>query len=56
MPYRSKAQAAYLHIHHPEIAKRWDSEMGKAQRPIKALPKYARHVQKASAGRKKKPR
>lgn len=26
MPYASKAQAAYMHIHHPEIAKKWDKE------------------------------
>lgn len=26
MPYKSKAQEAYMHIHHPEIAKRWDKE------------------------------
>lgn len=28
MPYKSKAQAAYMHIHHPSIAKRWDREYG----------------------------
>jgi hypothetical protein len=26
MPYKSQKQAAYMHIHHPEIAKRWDKE------------------------------
>jgi hypothetical protein len=26
MPYKSKAQAAFMHIHHPGIAKRWDKE------------------------------
>lgn len=26
MPYKSKAQEAYMHINHPEIAKRWDKE------------------------------
>lgn len=30
MPYKSRAQAAYMHIHHPEIAKRWDAEYGSA--------------------------
>ncbi len=24
MPYRSKAQRAFMHIHHPKIAKKWD--------------------------------
>lgn len=26
LPYKSKAQAAYMHINHPKIAKRWDME------------------------------
>jgi hypothetical protein len=26
MPYKSRAQAAYMHINHPNIAKRWDKE------------------------------
>ena len=28
MPYRSAAQRGYMHVHHPEIAKRWDKEYG----------------------------
>ena len=28
MPYRSAKQRAYMHIHHPEIAKRFDREYG----------------------------
>jgi hypothetical protein len=28
MPYKSAKQRAYMHIHHPEIAKRWDKEYG----------------------------
>jgi hypothetical protein len=28
MPYKSAKQRAYMHIHHPEIAKRWDKETG----------------------------
>lgn len=28
MPYRSAKQRAYMHIHHPEIAARWDREFG----------------------------
>lgn len=26
MPYKSAAQRAYMHIHHPDVAKRWDKE------------------------------
>lgn len=26
MPYKSKAQVAYMHINLPSIAKRWDKE------------------------------
>lgn len=25
-PYQSDAQRAYMHIHHPDIAARWDAE------------------------------
>ena len=28
MPYKSKRQRAYLHIHHPALAKRWDKKYG----------------------------
>ena len=28
MPYKSKKQRAYLHIHHPGIAARWDKKYG----------------------------
>jgi hypothetical protein len=28
MPYRSKKHRAYMHIHHPKIAKRWDRKYG----------------------------
>jgi len=28
MPYVSSRQRAYMHIHHPEIARRWDREYG----------------------------
>jgi len=28
MPWRSKKQRAYMHIHHPKIAKRWDKKYG----------------------------
>ena len=26
MPYQSKAQAAYMNIHHPKIAKEWNAK------------------------------
>lgn len=44
MPYKSKAQAAYMHIHHPEIAKRWDAEYGGA---TTKLPKHVKPAKKA---------
>jgi hypothetical protein len=28
MPYKSKKQRAFMHIHHPLIAKKWDKEYG----------------------------
>lgn len=28
MPYASKAQRAYMHIHHPKIAAKWDRKYG----------------------------
>jgi hypothetical protein len=35
MPYRSEAQRAYMHIHHPKIAKRWDKQYGGKIEPKK---------------------
>lgn len=26
MPYKSEAQRRYMHLKHPDIAKRWDEE------------------------------
>lgn len=28
MPYKSAKQRAYMHIHHPKIAKKWDKKYG----------------------------
>ena len=28
MPYRSKRQRSYMHVHHPKIAARWDRKYG----------------------------
>ena len=39
MPYKSQAQRAYLHIHEPKIAKRWDKENPKNAKS-KNLPKH----------------
>lgn len=33
MPMQSKAQRAYLHIHHPEMAERWEKETPKGDLP-----------------------
>lgn len=44
MPYKSRAQAAYMHINHPEIAKQWDKEyphQGKLPRHVKKRKKVA---------------
>lgn len=45
MPMRSQAQRAYLHIHHPQIAQRWEEHTAKG----KKLPKRV-----ASKRRKKR--
>lgn len=41
MPYRSKKQRAYMHIHHPKIAKKWDKKYGG-----KIVPKKKKKVKK----------
>jgi hypothetical protein len=42
MPYKSQAQAGYMHIHHPGIAAKWDSEHHEAKKKgkIKKIPKH----------------
>ena len=42
IPYRSKKQRAYMHIHEPEIAKRWDKETGGKIVPKKKTQKKKR--------------
>jgi hypothetical protein len=45
MPYKSTAQRAYMHIHHPQIAKRWDKEYGgKPVATTKNVPQKAQGV------------
>jgi hypothetical protein len=41
VPFRSKAQQAYLFIHHPEIARRFAKDT-----PSSAYPKLPEHVKK----------
>jgi len=49
MPYRSKAQRGWLHVHEPEIAKKWDKKYGGKIVPKK---KVVRKVRKTN-GKKK---
>ncbi len=49
MPYKSKAQAAYMHSQHPDIAARWDAE---SKQPHKGKVKAA--ARKAFGGRTSK--
>ena len=41
MPYLSKAQRAFMHIHHPDITKRWDKENPKSAHS-KTLPNHVK--------------
>lgn len=43
MPYKSKAQRAYMHIHHPGIAERWDEEHPKSAKS-KKLPEHVKRT------------
>lgn len=55
MPYKSKAQQAWMHIHLPKVAKRWDKHTSKRQ--FKKLPAYVkppRAKRAAARGRKKR--
>ena len=45
MPYKSSKQRAYLHIHHPELAKKWDRQYGKN------VVSLARSIAKKKGGR-----
>jgi len=47
MPYKSAKQRAYLHIHEPALAKRWDREYGG-----KAVPNVQRVRPKKRKARK----
>ena len=49
MPYKSKAQAAYFHIHKRELEKQGVnvSEWDKATKNFKKLPKHVKKVKKS---------
>ena len=52
MPYASKRQRAYLHIHEPKLAKRWDAEYGgRVVKGSKVKP-HPSHARKAKEGRR----
>jgi len=42
MPFKSQAQRAWMHIHHPEMAKEWEAHTPKG----KKLPKHVKHDDK----------
>jgi len=44
MPYKSRNQVSYLHIHEPEVAAKFDKETSKKQ--MKALPKKVKKEKK----------
>lgn len=48
MPFKSKAQRAYMYAKHPDIAKRWEDTYGSGG---KNLPK---HVKKKPKKKKRK--
>lgn len=51
IPYKSAKQRAYLHIHEPQLAARWDKEYGgKVKKAAKkAAPKKGRSRGKGKA-------
>lgn len=49
MPYRSAKQRAYMHIHLPQIAARWDAEYGGTVKPRSSKFKLA--LQKYKKGK-----
>ena len=47
MPYKSAKQRAYMHIHHPDVAKKWDTKYGG-----KIVPRKAKEAVKRRAAGK----
>ena len=57
MPYVSNAQRGYMHVHHPEIAKRWDKEypnQGKLPQHVKGSKAVNNRAAKRRVRRKKR--
>lgn len=54
MPYRSKKQRAWMHIHEPEIAERLDEEYGGKIIPSKSKTRRDRQRSKKSRKRQNK--
>lgn len=53
MPYKSSAQRAYMHIHHPDIAARWDKEypnQGKLPKHVKKMKLVVNNKLKGALG------
>jgi hypothetical protein len=50
MPYKSEAQRRFLHMKHPNIAKRWDKKYGKP----KKLPYHVKKRRRAPQYKGKK--
>jgi hypothetical protein len=48
-PYKSKAQARFMHSQHPEIADRMDKELPNKKKPLSGLPE-----KKSKKGKSKK--
>jgi hypothetical protein len=50
MPMKSQAQRAYLHIHHPKIAKRFEAETPKGKKLPKHLKRASVHNKNSGRG------
>lgn len=50
MPFKSKAQRAYLYIHHPEVAKEFENHTPKGA----VLPKHVKPIKSGPLGPPKK--
>ena len=50
MPFKSKAQRAYLYAVHPDIAKRWEDKYGSGG---KTLPAHVKKTKKKVTAKKR---
>jgi hypothetical protein len=48
MPYKPDKQRAYLHIHHPELAERWDAKYGGKISSKKQTPRSKKSRKRAN--------